>query len=140
MSCAINTKGKVWSESAIACYERGCNCQGCYYTEFFEGSGHKCHMNVYVTELVKLLGRPCQKKSELNRNQQAIYNLLSSRDRITTLEIFEEIGINRNYASTIIRELTDLGIKIKKYTAWEGRGKHTKRVKGYHLYYELVRE
>lgn len=52
-----------WSQLAIYCFKRGCNCQGCYYNEFFENaSGYKrepkCQMKAAVLETVRQLGIP----------------------------------------------------------------------------------
>lgn len=54
-----------WSESAVECYKRGCNCKGCFYEDFFSKPKYseneqkqKCQMKATVLELVKVLGVP----------------------------------------------------------------------------------
>ena len=47
-----------WTTTAIECYKRGCNCEGCYYTDFFNNSSQKCQMKASVLELVRVLGKP----------------------------------------------------------------------------------
>lgn len=47
-----------WTATAKECYKRGCNCDGCFYTTFFKGSGQKCQMKASVLELVRVLGKP----------------------------------------------------------------------------------
>ena len=49
---------KGWTTTAIECYKRGCNCEGCFYTDFFNKSSQKCQMKASVLELVRVLGKP----------------------------------------------------------------------------------
>ena len=52
------TAVRRWTQTAIDCYKRGCNCEGCFYTDFFNKSSQKCHMQASVLELVRVLGKP----------------------------------------------------------------------------------
>lgn len=56
-----------WTRAAIDCYQRGCICEGCYYSEFFKDSPQKCQMKATVLELVRVLGVPqnAEKKQEV---------------------------------------------------------------------------
>jgi len=47
-----------WTKAAIDCYQRGCVCTNCYYSEFFNGSPQRCQMKATVLELVRVLGKP----------------------------------------------------------------------------------
>ena len=47
-----------WTVTALECYKRGCNCEGCFYKDFFSGSTHKCQMKASVLELVRVIGAP----------------------------------------------------------------------------------
>ena len=47
-----------WTATALDCYKRGCNCEGCFYKDFFSGSSQKCQMKASVLELVRVLGTP----------------------------------------------------------------------------------
>ena len=47
-----------WTTTAMECYKRGCNCEGCFYTDFFGKSSQKCQMKASVLELVRVLGKP----------------------------------------------------------------------------------
>ena len=47
-----------WTTTALDCYKRGCNCEGCFYKDFFSGSSQKCQMKASVLELVRVLGTP----------------------------------------------------------------------------------
>ncbi len=47
-----------WTKAAIDCYERGCVCENCYYSEFFKDSPQRCQMKATVLELVRVLGLP----------------------------------------------------------------------------------
>lgn len=44
--------------TALECYKRGCNCEGCFYRDFFSGSSQKCQMKASVLELVRVIGTP----------------------------------------------------------------------------------
>jgi hypothetical protein len=47
-----------WTETAVECYKRGCNCECCFYQKFFSGSPQKCQMKASVLELVRTIGTP----------------------------------------------------------------------------------
>jgi len=47
-----------WTDTAKECYKRGCNCEGCFYKDFFSGSSQKCQMKASVLELVRTIGTP----------------------------------------------------------------------------------
>lgn len=47
-----------WTDTAIFCCKRGCNCARCFYTEFFANSKTKCHMKSFVLKSVRVLGAP----------------------------------------------------------------------------------
>ena len=47
-----------WTPTAVECYKRGCNCEGCWYNEFFNGTYQKCQMKASVLELVRVMGAP----------------------------------------------------------------------------------
>lgn len=49
-----------WTESALECYERGCNCQNCDIPK----PSDKCCMKTFVLLLVKTLGNPQQALTE----------------------------------------------------------------------------
>ena len=47
-----------WTTTAIECYKRGSNSEGCFYSDFFSGSSQKCQMKASVLELVRVIGTP----------------------------------------------------------------------------------
>ena len=47
-----------WTPTATDCYQRGCNCNGCFYNDFFSGTTQKCQMKAAVLELVRVIGTP----------------------------------------------------------------------------------
>ena len=47
-----------WTPTALECYKRGCNCEGCFYRDFLSGSSQKCQMKASVLELVRVIGTP----------------------------------------------------------------------------------
>lgn len=49
-------KIRRWTTTAIECYKRGCNCQGCLIKKLIKSQ--KCQMKSSVIELVRLYGIP----------------------------------------------------------------------------------
>ena len=49
---------KRWTPTALECYKRGCNCEGCFYSAFFSATAQKCQMKASVLELVRVIGTP----------------------------------------------------------------------------------
>jgi hypothetical protein len=49
---------KRWSSSAVECYLREANCEGCYYQGFFASRSYGCKMNLAVEQLLQSLGKP----------------------------------------------------------------------------------
>ena len=49
---------KRWSASAVECYVRQANCDGCYYKHFFSDRPYECKMNLAVEQLLETIGEP----------------------------------------------------------------------------------
>ena len=49
---------KRWSASAVECYLRKANCEGCYYQKFFSSRPYECKMNLAVEQLLETIGEP----------------------------------------------------------------------------------
>jgi hypothetical protein len=49
---------KRWSASAVECYTRNANCEGCYYQGFFSSRSYGCKMHLAVEQLKQTLGEP----------------------------------------------------------------------------------
>lgn len=49
---------KRWSASAVECYTRKANCDGCYYQNFFSSRPYGCKMNLAVEQLIESIGEP----------------------------------------------------------------------------------
>lgn len=45
-----------WTKVSVMCYERECNCKGCYYEKFFESG--RCLCKYVVLHLLKKCGEP----------------------------------------------------------------------------------
>lgn len=48
-----------WTISALECYIRGCNCDGCFYQNYL--TEYECQMKATVLKLVKMYGIPTEK-------------------------------------------------------------------------------
>ena len=57
-----NTYCRIWTETAIYCYNRGCVCEGC---NTFLILGCHCRMKQSVFELVRKFGAPPEEKESL---------------------------------------------------------------------------
>ena len=51
-----NNKKFNWTEDAILCKLRGCNCKGCKFDELH--AIHGCRLKKHVLNLVKTIGKP----------------------------------------------------------------------------------
>jgi hypothetical protein len=49
---------RQWNPSAIACYLRKANCEGCFYNGFFDEKAYGCHMADAVKHLLRRVGPP----------------------------------------------------------------------------------
>lgn len=58
------TTYRRWTRSAIGCYLRGCQCEGCEYEAFFRKAVYKCKMRDAVLSLVREYGAPTRSMLE----------------------------------------------------------------------------
>lgn len=49
---------KRWSSSAVECYMRKAQCDGCYYQAFFADRPYGCKMDLAVEQLIETIGEP----------------------------------------------------------------------------------
>jgi len=49
---------KRWSSSAVECYLRKADCDGCYYKRFFSTRPYDCKMHLAVEQLLESIGEP----------------------------------------------------------------------------------
>jgi hypothetical protein len=49
---------RQWNPSAVACYLRQAQCEGCFYKAFFDARNYECHMAGAVQHLLKRVGPP----------------------------------------------------------------------------------
>jgi hypothetical protein len=49
---------KRWSSSAVECYLRKAECEGCYYQQFFASKPYECKMKFAVEQLLEAYGEP----------------------------------------------------------------------------------
>ena len=108
---------KIWTESAIDCYKRGCICPGCT----IEGSVEEgCYMKKVVLELVRVLGTPPEKeekKNEFSELQKKMIELVRegmiNRDLIADELKTTRCVVNNNF-SQIFRKLKKKGYVFSK--------------------------
>lgn len=55
---------RQWNPSAVACYLRNANCDGCFYQTFFNNRNYGCHMADAVQHLLKRVGPPDKRRLE----------------------------------------------------------------------------
>lgn len=52
------TSQRRWTNLSLECLKRGCNCQNCFYQNFFSDKNQRCQMKSAVLELVRVQGMP----------------------------------------------------------------------------------
>lgn len=57
-------KISCWSDLMLMCYERGCRCQGCEMTKYFN-TEYKCQTKASVLEGVRVLGSPFERENAI---------------------------------------------------------------------------
>ena len=70
-------KVKKWTNASIDCYERQCNCEGCYYYEYLDS---KCEMKNSVIKLVKKFGAPEKRIREFKGDEYFHESKLNKED------------------------------------------------------------
>ena len=77
-----------WTTTALECYKRGCNCEGCFYRDFFSASSQKCQMKASVLELVRVIGAPDVELPQFLADESKIPFKFSSKCVILTKQYF----------------------------------------------------
>jgi hypothetical protein len=67
-----------WTESAIECYQRGCNCQDCPIPHPTES----CYMKTFVLLLVKTIGTPNNLLNEKEAKKQREKEILIEAQKL----------------------------------------------------------
>lgn len=55
---------RQWNPSAVACFVRNAQCDGCFYNGFFSDRPYGCHMADAVQHLLKKVGPPDKRRLE----------------------------------------------------------------------------
>ena len=102
---------EFWTESALECYQRGCNCQDCPIPHPTD----KCYMKSCVLALVRDYGNPDeiirkkQQKAEIDRiRNEAIFE--GVREGKSQKQIAQELNIN---LYTLKKYMQRAGINLK---------------------------
>ena len=92
-----------WTEGAIACYKRGCNCSGCITREILETP---CYMKAAVIELVRKLGAPPEEinPKELTKKEQQTIDAILDGCR-NYKEIAEKMNVKESHAPHLVHTL-----------------------------------
>jgi hypothetical protein len=53
---------RQWNPSAVACYLRQADCDGCFYNQFFQDKAYGCNMAEAVNYLLKQVGPPDKRR------------------------------------------------------------------------------
>lgn len=53
---------RQWNPSAVACYLRDSQCEGCFYKQFFADKPYGCQMDQAVQYLLKQVGPPDKRR------------------------------------------------------------------------------
>lgn len=103
---SINT-AKKWTEGSVYCYERGCNCQGCYIKDLIESM--PCKMKSSVMELVRKFGKP-QEEKQLSSTQQRVINaiLAGCNNKVEIVEYTDLSETNVQSALSKMYEIAEI--------------------------------
>ena len=109
-----------WTDGAIECYRRGCNCQGC---DLPHPSGC-CNMKSAVLDLVRRYGSPEVYIAEQNRKkreeEELINKILEIENRTgkTRKEIAKLLGLKYSYMLYLLQRSGNVKYKFMK---WESK-------------------
>ena len=90
---------KHWTDLSRFCYQRGCNCEGCYIKDCLETH---CFMKTAVFELVRKFGAPPERKFDI-REQKVIEAILNGAE--TKLDIIKDTGLTTGVVQLTLNEL-----------------------------------
>lgn len=120
-----------WTTGSIYCYERGCNCQGCYMNDILES---RCKMKCAVFELVRKFGKLKEENElELSVIEQEIVNIILAGAN-TLEEIAQKLKKSKNTTGVYIRKMYSVakndGVVFKngrnmlpRFIEWVRKGK-----------------
>lgn len=100
----INKYASNWTEGSIFCYERGCNCQGCYLKDLIESM--PCQMKAADIELVRKFGKP-QEEKQLSSTQQKVINAILAGCN-NKLEIVDYIDLSETNVQSALSKMYEL--------------------------------
>lgn len=95
---------KKWTEDSVYCYERGCNCQGCYMKDLIESI--PCQMKKSVMELVRKFGKP-QEEKQLSSTQQRVINAILAGCN-NKVEIVEYTDLNETNVQSALSKMYEI--------------------------------
>lgn len=124
-----NVYAAEWTEGAIYCYKRGCNCQGCYVKDVLET---RCRMKSAVFELVRKFGSPKEKNRFTSRQQKVINAILEGCN--DKYEISNKTGMKVYNVQTALTDMYELAeadgviyrnlrCKLPDFIKWVRKGK-----------------
>lgn len=94
-----------WTEGAIDCYKRGCNCQGCDLPHPTEG----CNMKSAVIDLVRLYGSPevylANQKKKAMRDKEIVNKI---HEMLSAGEQMKRIAVTLDLSMYQLKKLMDL--------------------------------
>ena len=102
MYLRIKANAEKWTESSIFCYERGCNCSGCYMKDMLETH---CLMKMAVLELVKKFGKPPKEADRPFYSERELKFIELIKQGYNRFEITEIMDYNYSKTSEVLRDL-----------------------------------
>lgn len=118
----------IWTQQAIECYERGCNCDGCYIKEVLET---RCVMKAAVIELVRRYGKPThekminiKKKSKLPINFPDRETIIEGLKQGVSYDVMAKYyGFKIHTFQTTCKRVYN--IDVSEYKQYRKRGSHS---------------
>lgn len=114
---------QFWTQGAIDCYQRGCNCQGCDLPHPEGG----CNMKSAVLDLVKKYGSPeayIYAQNKKRREEEELINraLEIEKSGKTRKEVAKILGMKYSYLLYLLHRSGNV-----TYTFFKDKGKKKKR-------------
>ena len=115
MDFGYKAYAKMWTDGAIFCYERGCNCNGCFVADII--TSQSCLMKNAVLELVRKFGKPYEdtEKIEYSERELKVIELIKQgKDRFDIEKIMNfSYGQTSYYFKKLYAKARKQGLKFK---------------------------
>ncbi len=97
-----------WTQAAIYCFKRRCNCTNCIYSKYI--TSIECKMKNAVSELLKAKGKPKMKKKPSNiltELEKAILKEIKELETFTLQDIADAFTVDKTTVRNCLNNITN---------------------------------